>query len=164
MLMLQQSLLLLLLIHSQELHELKLSSQDSMRAMSFNLQFRKCIKLLISLCAFSTWANYPHSLRLPHRHGLVLEHLKCFANYIPCFAYTRTCWLSVIHVPYLPYFYSGWCGCLLPLAALVYPQHSALELSLTYTLALSISFGWAWAWALALACALALDCAVAFGG
>ena len=46
MLMLQQSLLLLLLIHSQEPHELELSSQDSMLAMSCYLRLGKSIKLL----------------------------------------------------------------------------------------------------------------------
>ncbi len=46
MLMLQQLLLLLLLKHPQEPHELYLSSQDSMLAMSCYLHLSKCIKLL----------------------------------------------------------------------------------------------------------------------
>ena len=95
MLMLQQLLLLLLLllllIHPQEPHGQYLSSQDYMRAMSLLRAVRQMHSAAKSLCAFSTQANYPQSLWRQHRHELVLEHLKLWANYILCFAYTRTC-------------------------------------------------------------------------
>lgn len=61
MLMLQQLLLLLLLIHPQEPHELYLSSQDFMRAMSCYLHLSKCIKLLKAYVLSVRWQTI-HSL------------------------------------------------------------------------------------------------------